>query len=62
MKYGYLCVKDMAFRTADERLDPEPDEIEPVIVKVLPTDFMCLQTGALLTVENPNVWVDQEEV
>ncbi len=62
MKYGYLCVKDMVFRTADERLDPDTGEIEPVTVKVLPTDFMCPQTGALLTVENPDVWVDQEEV
>ena len=62
MKYGYLCVKDMVFRTASERLDPDTGEIEPVIVKVLPTDFMCPQTGALLSVENPDVWVDQEEV
>jgi hypothetical protein len=62
MKYGYLCVKDMVFRTADERLDPDTGEIEPVIVRVLPTDFMCPQTGALLSVENPDVWVDQEEV
>ena len=62
MKYGYLCVKDMVFRTADERLDPDTGEIEAVTVKVLPTDFMCPQTGALLTVENPDVWVDQDEV
>jgi hypothetical protein len=59
MKYGYLCVKDMVFRTASETLDPDTGEIEPVIVKVLPTDFMCPQTGALLSVENPDVWVDQ---
>jgi hypothetical protein len=62
MKYGYLCVKDMLFQTSAEELNPETGEIEPVVVRVLPTDFMCPQTGALLTVENPDVWVDQEEV
>jgi hypothetical protein len=62
MKYGYLCVKDMLFQTPAEELDAETGEIEPVVVRVLPTDFMCPQTGALLTVENPDVWVDQEEV
>ena len=58
----YLCVKDMLFQTSAEELNPETGEIEPVVVRVLPTDFMCPQTGALLTVENPDVWVDQEEV
>ena len=35
-------------------------EVEPAVVKVVPTHFMCPQTGAVLPVENPDVWVDQE--
>lgn len=62
MKYGYLTVKNMVFRTGKENVHPETGEIEPDMLSVQPTDFMCPQTGVLLPVENPEVWVDQEEV
>lgn len=62
MKYGYLTVKNMVFRTGKENVRPDTGEIEPDMLLVQPTDFMCPQTGVLLPVENPDVWVDQEEV
>jgi hypothetical protein len=59
-KFGYLCVRDMQLRTAEEVVDEETGEVLPAFARVLPTDFMCPQTGALLPVENPQVWVDQD--
>ena len=59
-KYGYLCVKDMVLQTDAEHVNSETGEVEPAVVKVVPTHFMCPQTGAVLPVENPDVWVDQE--
>jgi hypothetical protein len=61
-KFGYLCVKDLLLKTQEEVADPETGEVAPLFVKVLPSDFMCPETGAILPVENPEVWVDQEEV
>ena len=59
-KFGYLCVRDMQLRTSGEVMDEETGEVFPAFARVLPTDFMCSQTGALLPVENPEVWVDQD--
>jgi hypothetical protein len=59
-KFGYLCVRDMSLRTAEEMVDEETGEVLAAFARVLPTDFMCPQTGALLPVENPEVWVDQD--
>ena len=59
-KFGYLCVRDMHLRTAEETVDAETGEVLPVFVRILPTGYMCAQSGALLPVENPEVWVDQE--
>lgn len=61
VKYGYLCVKDMVLRSDAEGVDAETGEVGPVLLKVRPTDFMCPQTGVMLPVENPDVWVDQGE-
>ncbi len=41
-------------------MDEETGEVFPAFARVLPSDFMCPQTGALLPVENPEVWVDQD--
>ena len=59
-KFGYLCIKDMVLRIEGEAVDPETGEITARFLKVLPSEFMCAQTGGLLPVENPEVWVDQE--
>ena len=62
VKFGYLCVRDMVLKTDIETTDPETGEVTAALMTVLPTDFMCPQTGVLLPVENPDVWVEQEEV
>jgi len=59
-KFGYLCVRDMRLRTDREVVDDETGEVCPAFIRVLPSDFMCPQSGALLPVENPEVWVDQD--
>jgi len=59
-KFGYLCVRDMRLRIDQEVVDDETGEVSPVFIRVLPSDYMCPQTGALLPVENPEVWVDQD--
>jgi hypothetical protein len=59
-KFGYLCVREMELRTLEEVMDEETGELLPVFARVLPTNFMCPQTGALLPVENPEIWVDQD--
>lgn len=59
-KFGYLCVKDMLLLSDEETVDPETGEIVPRLLRVLPSDFMCPHTGAVLPVENPEIWVDQD--
>ncbi len=59
-KFGYLCVRDMLLKIDHEVADDETGEVSPGFVKVLPTDFMCPETGVRLPVENPEVWVDQD--
>ena len=60
-KYGYLCVEDLGLATGEERADPDTGEIFPEIVRVLPSHYKCPQTGAVLPVENPAVWVYAED-
>lgn len=59
-KFGYLCAKDMLFKTDLEVVDAQTGEVSPGFAKVRPSDFMCPETGARLPVENPEVWVDQD--
>ncbi|QTP63904.1 AAA family ATPase [Candidatus Liberibacter africanus] len=44
---GLMCVKDMELQSYNGELR-----------RVLPTDYKCHKTGAILPVENPNVWVE----
>ncbi len=59
-RFGYLCVEGMVMPTGGEEVDPETGEVMPVRVAVLPTHYKSPQTGALLEVENPHVWVYPE--
>ena len=36
-------------------------KVVPELIPVLPSHYKCSQTGAVLPVENPSVWVYQEE-
>ena len=60
-KYGYLCVEGMMLSTGEENTHPDTGEIVPAFIPMLPSHYKCPQTGALLPVENPSVWVYQKE-
>jgi len=60
-KYGYLCVEGMRLRLPNGPPDSDSGEIFAQEIAVLPTHYKCPQTGALLPVENPNVWLYQDE-
>jgi len=59
-RWGYLCVEDMLLRLPGP-VDDDTGEIQFTEQIVLPTHFKCPQTGAMLPVENPAMWVYQEE-
>jgi len=42
-------------------IDPDTGEATEAVVAVLPSHYKCPQTGAVLPVENPAVWVYREE-
>lgn len=61
-RFGYLCVEGMELGAAEPDVDPNTGEViaaEPLLV--LPTHFKCPQTGAVIPVENPAVWVYQHD-
>lgn len=60
-KYGYLCVEDMCLTRAIGPPDLDSGEVATETIRVLPTHYKCPQTGALLPVENPEIWIYQEE-
>lgn len=55
-KYGYLCVEGM---TVPYVKQPATND-ETMMVLVKPTHYKCAFSGAVLPVENPDVWVYQE--
>jgi hypothetical protein len=59
-KYGYLCVETMRLPTSREHVNPGTGEVTPELIDVLPSHYKCPQTGAVLPVENPSVWVYRE--
>ncbi|MDH5528299.1 MAG: AAA family ATPase, partial [Nitrospirota bacterium] len=60
-KFGYMCVEGMVLRTPAGEPDAETGEAVWDSRLVLPTHFKCPQTGGCVPVENPNIWVYQEE-
>ena len=59
-RFGFLCVEGMAAPSGAEAVDPDTGEVIPATIAVLPTHYKSPQTGALLEVENPQVWVYPE--
>ena len=59
-KFGYLCVEQMAL-PGKEQIDIDTGEITRSRLVVKPTHYKCPQTGAVLPVENPDVWIYHEE-
>ena len=60
-KYGYLCVEGMELDAGEYQIDPLTGEVTPSLIAVLPSHYKCAQTGAVLPVENPAIWVYREE-
>jgi len=60
-KFGYLCVRDMLLNAGQDVVDPETGEVSPGFIRVLPSDFMCEETGSLTPVEDPETWVEHGE-
>ena len=56
-KYGVMCVEGMEVPTSMEEVDLDTGEVLPVMGPILPTHFKESQSGAILPVENPEVWV-----
>jgi len=59
-KFGHLCVEQMTL-PGKEQIDTDTGEVITSAVAVKPTHYKCPQTGAVLPVENPNIWIYQEE-
>ena len=60
-KYGVMCVEGMEVPAGKEALDPHTGEITTPMHSLLPTHFKEAGKGAILPVENPSVWVYQQE-
>lgn len=59
-RFGFLCVEGMTIPVDGEDVDLVTGEVSRVDMQVLPTHYKSPQTGALLDVENPLVWVYPE--
>jgi hypothetical protein len=59
-RFGFLCVEGMIFPVDGEDVDLITGEVSSGTIAVLPTHYKSPQTGALLEVENPLVWVYPE--
>ncbi|GAO98031.1 hypothetical protein Cva_00674 [Caedimonas varicaedens] len=55
-KYGVMCVENMEYLERED-VNEETGEIIAVIKTLLPTHFKEHEQGAVLPVENPEVWV-----
>ena len=56
-RFGFLCVEGMVMPVDGEDMDKATGEVAQRAVRVLPSHYKSPQTGVLLEVENPSVWV-----
>jgi putative DNA primase/helicase len=61
-KFGYLCVEDMVLSMPGTDPDPDTGELPMRDFSVLPTHYKCPHSGAAMPVENPDVWVYQDDI
>ena len=61
-KFGYLCVEGMVLNMPGDTPDPLTGELPIRAIAVLPTHYKCPQSGAAMPVENPDVWVYQDDI
>ena len=60
-RQGYLCVETMQLGRAQDVVDEDTGEVSEVIHPLLPTHYKCRQSGAVLEVESPDIWVYHDE-
>ena len=51
----------MRLGPGEDRVDPETGEVVGEPSPVLPTHYKCPMSGAVLPVEDPNVWVYHDD-
>ncbi len=61
-KYGMMCVEGMEIPRTEPDVDPQTGEITDVLIPLLPTHFKQPNDGAILPVENPEIWIYHEGV
>ena len=60
-KYGYICVEEMIVPGVKEVMDLDTGAVKQTQFIVKPTHYKCAENGAVLPVENPDIWVYQDE-
>ncbi len=56
-KFGMMCIEGMEVPGSESSVDPQTGEITDVLIPYLPTHFKQPSDGAILPVENPEIWV-----
>ena len=59
-KFGMMCVEGMEIPRSEPDVDPQTGEIMDAMTPYLPTHFKQPTDGAILPVENPEIWVYHE--
>jgi hypothetical protein len=59
-KFGAMCVEGMCL-PGTEQIDTDTGEITRSQLTIKPTHYKCPQSGAVLPVEDPNVWIYHDE-
>jgi putative DNA primase/helicase len=60
-RQGYLCVEGMQLGKSQDVVDEVTGEVSEAIHPLLPTHYKCRQSGAILEVESPDIWVYHDE-
>lgn len=62
-RQGYLCVEGMQLGAAEDVVDEATGEVIQTVHAILPTHYKCRQSGVILEVESPQIWIyhDEEE-
>ena len=60
-RQGYLCVEGMQLGVTQDVVDEVTGEVSELIHPLLPTHYKCRQSGVILEVESPDIWVTHED-
>ena len=60
-RQGYLCVEGMQLGAAEDVVDEATGEVTQTVHAILPTHYKCRQSGVILEVESPQIWIYHDE-